>query len=279
MNKNIVITAVASAVGGAVAGGVLTYVTVNKKLRARYFAESEAAIESMRRHYDLLQSGHEEKRRYFDTVETPNSITTTELAGEELDATVNQRIAIGQQLVEQYGDPNPDGALTEKATRSIWDEGVTLNGEGIPVTEDEANETIYSSDVLLAVDDDGIPVGYERIDGEPHLISENFYFENPQEWELDTVIYYEVDDTLVDEKNNVIPDADRTIGGRHFSMFVRDRNKPKQSFYVRNENLETLFEVIMDEGSYSQEVLGVDPELLGLREPKQRPKKMREGDH
>lgn len=266
MNKDIVLTAVISAVGGAVVGGVITYVTVKNKLEARYALMADSAISDVKRHYALALSNHERK---FETMETATTIETVEVTEED------PRMTIGREFVEQYGSPGQQSALVSEATQTIWDQGVTLNEDGEPV-EEEIH--IHAAEDGLDVDEDGIPIDYEIIDDEPHLVSESYFFENPQEFDMDTLTYFEIDDTLVDEQNAIVERVEQTIGSRHLNMFVRDRNKPKQSFYIRNEGMKTLFEVIMSEESYAETVLGINPEDLGLKEPKKRPKKMRKDD-
>ena len=244
MNKTTV--AVISAVGGGIVGGVVTYLTVNRALRTRYEDWANSEIDSVKARYAQLNA--DSKANILEQAENPSP---------EVLAAVEK----GRVLIEQMGYSESDEEETPHSTErtlSIFDRGV--DPDNIP-DEDEDDED---------EDDDG----YIRIDGEPFLIAEGEYFENEPDYQLDTLTYYEMDDTLTDEHNSQIDRVEETIGVRHLDMFKRDNNGGKSSLYIRNDVHETLYEVILVEQSYAAVILGMDEETLGLKEPKKRPRKM-----
>lgn len=255
MDKNIVITATVSAVAGGVVGGVITYTAVNKKLKARYAEFAEQEINSVKARYALLRKDGEGL----------DLLAMAENPSPEVQAAVET----GRKIIEQMGysgfqDGVPSVSIKEEKIINIFDQGV--KEEDLPTNEDEDEKEEPFVDT------------YVINDGEPYLISEEDYFANEAEYELDTLTYYAVDETLVDEKNSQIDRVDETIGYRHLHMFHEDKSKGKTSLYIRNDEHQTLYEVILVDNSYAAIVLGLSEETLGIKAPKERPKRMRDED-
>lgn len=249
MNKSIVTTAVISATVGGIVGGVVTYLTVNNKLRTRYEDWANGEIEMVKRHYSLIRK--EGNLSIFGEAE-------------------QEVIKKGAELIEKLGYTGAQEATVdeeEEETNNVFDTKIEVDGEGNPILEDIPEE------------EDDISEQYPRIEGEPYLISEDEYFQNEDDYELDTLTYYEVDDTLTDEKNSQIERVEETIGVRHLHAFNFGKNSAKKnSIFVRNDKHQSLYEVILVEESYASVVMGIDDETLGLKEPKRRPRRMRDDD-
>jgi len=248
MNKLTTITL--SAVGGGVLGGVVTYLTVNRALRTRYEDWANEEINSVKARYAQLNADNKSSFVQLATDPSPE---------------IQEAVEVGKKLIEQMGYSPADPDEPRQETLSIFDQAVD---------PDEDEETTDPGDAYLSQMDKG----YQAVDGEPHLISEDEFFENNPEYELDTLTYYTVDNTLCDNQNVLVPDADRVIGGRHLHMFPKVKGDEKSSIYVRNDEHQTLYEVIQVENSYAVVVLDMDEEELGLKEPKKRLKKMRDDD-
>ena len=241
---NTAATITLSAVGGALVGGIVTYVTVNRALRTRYEDWANAEIDNVKSHYAKLNE--DGKRSILEQAENPSP---------EVLAAVEK----GKALIEKMGysgieTSDEDEQHPTARTLSIFEQGV--DPEDLDEEEEDADE-------------------YEPIDGEPFLISEGAYFENEDDYQLDTLTYYELDDTLTDEKNSQIDRVEETVGVRHLHMFKKSPSGGKTSLYIRNDDHETLYEIILVEQSYAAVILGMDEVELGLKEPKQRPKKMK----
>lgn len=99
----------------------------------------------------------------------------------------------------------------------------------------------------------------ERNTDEPYVISVDEYMNDREEYDKNTVTYFEVDDVLVDEREQVIPDVDNTVGTDCLTKFGHKSNDNKV-VYVRNERLEADFEILLDTRSYSETVLGIREE-------------------
>lgn len=260
MNKTILTTAVISAVTGGVLGGVVTYVTVNKALRTRYEDWANHEIDSVKARYALMHKDSEQ----LDILAMAENPTP------EIKAAVER----GRQLMQNLG--YTDGKSAEAApkhkeeeaddrfpgTVSLFDQGYSAND--VPESDEPDDEDVHPS--------------YVVIEGEPFLITETDFFENSPGYELDTLTYYAVDESLCDENNALIPRVDETVGERHLHMF-QEGNGAKTSLYIQNDDQQTLYEVILDNRSYAAVVLGMDEADLGIKAPKEKPKKMKKDDH
>jgi len=245
MNKSTIITAVVSTVLGGVAGGAKTYLTVNKALRTRYEDWANAEIESVKHRYSLLRK-------------EDGTVTTILQAAEDPSDEVKAEVEQSKQLMHEMGYTNEE---IEEATHPSA-QTLSIFDRAVDPSEFESSE-----------EDDEDDDDYDQIDGEPYLITEEAYFENEPEYELDTLTYYELDHTLTDDKNVQIDRVEETIGERHLHMFKKNGTQ-KTSLYIRNDDHQTLYEVILVEQSYAVAILGMEEEEVGLREPKKKLKKM-----
>lgn len=257
MNKAMLTNTVISAVGGALIGGAITYVTVNKALRTRYEDWANEEIDSVKARYAAMNADRKQSFIEMATNPSPEILAAVEA---------------GKRLIEQQGYVSAeDGTMmlpeAQQETLSIFDQGVDVDDEGnVKESEDEDDEE----------PDDEPEEGYEIKDDEPYLIREAEYFENEPGYELDTLTYYDFDNVLTDEKNERIDNVDGTVGLANLHRFPPKRGQDKVSIYVRNDEHLSFYEVILVEASYGATILGVDPEDLGEKPPKKRPKKMRE---
>lgn len=109
-------------------------------------------------------------------------------------------------------------------------------------------------------------------DGEtPYVITIVEYNEERMEYDKLTITYYSGDETLADEREEIIPDIEAAVGSDALTRFG-DGSGDKNIVYVRNDRIATDMEVVLDPGSYARIVLGIEPP----EKPKIR--RMRDGD-
>jgi len=87
----------------------------------------------------------------------------------------------------------------------------------------------------------------------PYILEHDEFFNS--EFQDARVTYYEGDGVLVDERDEHIPDIDGTVGEDNLLRFghgSRDNN----ILYIRNEKLDIDFEVVRDQGKYTEKILG-----------------------
>ena len=91
---------------------------------------------------------------------------------------------------------------------------------------------------------------------EPHVISiEEFY--DPDYDHYDKIgLYYTSDGKLIDENNELVENPDEKVGKKFVNHFGDDE---EDSAYIRNDKLETDYEIVREDESYS-EVTGKDKE-------------------
>jgi hypothetical protein len=91
----------------------------------------------------------------------------------------------------------------------------------------------------------------------PYIISAEEYLQAEPGYEQAAVTFWENDETLVDERDQMIPDKDEKVGDHNLAKFGHGSMDPNK-LYVRNEVLEVDFEIARSFGSYAREVLGFE---------------------
>jgi hypothetical protein len=100
----------------------------------------------------------------------------------------------------------------------------------------------------------------ERFSDVPYVVSQEEFMEGGEEGEIRQVsyTYYAGDDVMVDEEEEIVDDWDKTVG-RENLKFGHLSEDPR-IVYIRNEWLETDFEVTKHDGTYTEVVAGLNPE-------------------
>lgn len=96
---------------------------------------------------------------------------------------------------------------------------------------------------------------------DPYVVSKDEFNANDPGYNQISVTYFAEDDTLIDDKNEVIPDVENTVGADNLNRFGHGSGD-NRVVYIRNDTLEVDFEVVKSEGSYTKEVLGFDDRTL-----------------
>ena len=112
-----------------------------------------------------------------------------------------------------------------------------------------------------------VPIG-ER-NPTPYIISSDDFAETNAYDKL-TFVYYEEDDTLADESEEIVRDIDGTIGEALVS-FGKNSGDP-DIVYVRNERICIDYEVIREKKSYQTTILGLGFSVKGTPSKKSAPK-------
>lgn len=86
----------------------------------------------------------------------------------------------------------------------------------------------------------------------PYIIHRDEYFAEEENYSQSTLTYYRGDNVLCDELDTPIYNMEKVVGTL---VFGKGSNDP-MVVYVRNENLEADYEVLLDHGYYQTEVLG-----------------------
>lgn len=241
-NKSALILT-ASTVTAAVAGTGIGYVLAARKARMeaeKEFEERLAAEEEfIRQHYAKLY-----KRAEFDTPEKARK----SYSREELKSIV-------ESLGYVPGDTNEDseGEAIDKIAEEI--DADVYTGEEPREPKHVVAKTDYETEDptrrFIAMEESERRMMNPN---KPYVLAEEEYFENDPAHIQMSLTYFEVDDILVGEADEVIDDHS-IVGEENLERFGHG-TKSKDVVYVRNEKLKADYEVCRSEGSYAKEVLG-----------------------
>lgn len=93
------------------------------------------------------------------------------------------------------------------------------------------------------------------------IISEDEYFENDWDWYQDVLHYYEDDDVLTDDRDEVLSNKEYYVGDEALDSFGSGPSK-KDSVYIAHYGENKLFEIALEPGSYSETILGIETEVF-----------------
>lgn len=230
--------AVVLVVGGAAIGSGVTALILKKK----YVARSEAEIASVREAYlkrlnDMEIEFDEERKK-----DGKPPVTPVERHPEEADVPMERVVPTNEQLRKAYykmSTPNPE------TVEGLNEANVAL---GYSRKEDEVKET--EARVVIRSE--------EADENTPFVIPVQAYMDNEELFEQFVLTYYVGDKTLVfEDSDTVVEDVDQTVGFHNLHNFGVESGND-DTVYVRNPKKQTEYEILRDEGKYSEDALGVD---------------------
>lgn len=261
---NLKILVGSSFVIGVVAGATGGYLFAKKKLDSFYADRASEEILQAKEFYAALNKVDVESGDILSPMEVlekthPEAAASLrEYRGEKTDVTEEELIA--EAKGEQGGpwDDEMDAAQLAKAEARLLRDRPDAIVETKTVTVEEYQETPgrnVFTDPHFELEEEA----KHRTPHRPYVISYDEYFAAEKEYDTISLTYYEEDDTLVDEKDSPISDVDKTIGDESLARFGHG-SKDNNVVYVRNDKMESDFEITRSTGSYLVEVLGLDPE-------------------
>ena len=228
-----VLSAAFAGLGGTVAG----YLIAHKRLEAVFAQQAQDDIDAMKQHYKLL---------YKEDVPKPTTSVVINSQDDDL-REVAQTIIEKMEYTKapDYDDTEPEVILNEPEdtpkTQAEWP------FEGANVFESLSKEGAMDFDYETEV--------AERSPDKPYVITKEEFMLNETSFQQTTVTYYEGDDVLADENEQMINEKDRTVGEDNLYRFGAGSGDGK-IVYVRNDRLELEFEIIEHMGKFYEEVLG-----------------------
>ena len=113
----------------------------------------------------------------------------------------------------------------------------------------------------------------ERDPNTPYVITIEEYTSEHDDFDKIVLTYYQDDDTVTSEDEEMMPDYERYIGGEALLRFGEKTDDP-DSVYIRNEKEGVDYEVVRLHKSYSETVLGIIP----VREKRRKVRKVDAND-
>lgn len=250
--------AIAAAVLGAIAGGAGGYFIARAKLRSYYEDLSTQEIAEAKEFYANLH-----KVNVDGETLSPHDVMVerhgVEAAAEALRSYQGEEPVLSGEPHDEIVDEEHIAKLEREARRRR-----RAAGEEEPVPVDSVEDLKAETDKINVFVDVTFDLEEEkksRTPDEPYIITHDEYFEGEKDYDTVTLTYFVVDDTLVDERDKPVDDSDATVGDGNLVRFGAG-SKDNNIVYVRNERLETDFEIVRSKGSYLEEVLGM-PETEG----------------
>lgn len=239
MNKQL-LTVVFVGLGSVTVGYLAGFLITKKRIQERLEHEYQDALEETRTR--LIQRS---KAEGYSTPGEAGETLGVDFAGLESEVLTD----MANNIIEEEGYLEPvDGVmghLTKEALAYYADEKKKA----------EERSAARTKSIWTAAEVDEVEV--EVLDKtKPYVISaEEFQMDDPKV-EKTSITYYDGDDTLVDERDQMIPDIDRVVGEHNLIRFG-DRSDDPNVVYVRNEMLDTDFEIFRDLRSFTEVILGV----------------------
>ena len=225
-------------------GGVGGYFFAKKKLAAFYEQLATEEIADAKVFYAGLHKVDENG----DNV-TPQAVFEQKHGAEAaVEATRIYRGERAAELALEEGDDNfPEGTPAD----------IAMDEAQLKITEAKIHSVEnVSSNVFVDPSFDLEEEMRFRTKTAPYIITHDEFFAGDLDYETNTLTYFEGDDTLTNEKDEPIREIDKMIGEDHLVRFGHG-SKDRNIVYVRNDRLETDFEVIKSTGSFLEEVLGI----------------------
>jgi hypothetical protein len=222
---------------GAGLGGALGYFVTRRKLETKYNEIAEDEIAEMRQHY------HDKARALENTVAKPQ----LEDLVREQGYTTEPPMAVTppSEVVEAAKDA--EGAVDPRPQPEVAEENVFAKP---PVPAEEVGTPLV--DERWNYQEERV----RRSPLKPYVIHRDEKDEN-QVYDTTTFTYYEEDDVLCNERDEVVDPSERDmlVGEANLERFGHGSGDPS-IVYIRNDKLEMQMEVVRSPNSFAEEVHG-----------------------
>ena len=229
---------------GAVVGGVVGYFVAERNLKTKYNKIADDEIQEMKEHYRAAEM------RLLEVQEEIVSQPKPDL----------------DKIMDDLGYKTTETGYTmdERLEKIEEEEEAAVDDEGEPVEEHSEFHELpgWNYDQQVA----------NRTADRPFIMHLEEYQQSECSHQI-TITYFEGDDVLVDEADEVISKKDEVVGMDHLAKFGFGSGDPNV-VYVRNPKLDIEYEILRHRGHYAKEILGLeeDPAIEHSAMPKRRPK-------
>jgi len=271
-NENVKI-GIALAAGLCIGGGV-GYFIAERKVRR----ETEAEIEGVKTMFRRLRDEDAAQARADWNPDTEEDIEK-EPEADDHDGVTPESVA---EKAVTLGYVNAEDVVLKRDPNYVPPVYTSAGDEPFPTpneVEDDLREDVeYVHNIRVVNPDRNDPndvTTWDRDPDFPYVITEEEFRIDEPTFEKLSITYYKQDNTLADEGRQYIPDLEGTVGEDNLRFFGLASGDPRV-LHVRNERVMADFEVTLDLGSYSKNVLGFDPEEEDMNNlPKNKLRKMR----
>lgn len=227
--------------------GVVAYKILKKRLEKQYEERLDREIDEMRNFYRRRNKSGD-----FATPQTTAEKLLAEEATEARDA-YEGKDEPPKPVVPTSGPPESTQVRYDKVVTNP--QAQQLVKDKVVRVEETTTRNIFVDGKPLVDDDwDAEAEEANRTPEVPYIISFEEFQENSFEHEQTSMTYYEGDDVLADEKDEMIPEIESFVG--HDNLRFGHGSRDPNVVYIRNERTESDYEVQRSTGKFSEEVLG-----------------------
>lgn len=237
-----------SFLGGAVTGALICFAILKEKYEVLANEEIENIKDYYQKEMESMENAYEE--------ELDNLINTMKkYEGLENEEIKNMKDNINKNI-EKHHKREEKKTYVDYVKKYNPNEIVKDKYYDIPYPD--VIDEDYHEDDELPEDPPENDLQYEK----PFVISREEFDEEFLHFDKITITYYEKDDVLADEQDEIIPDVEAVVGYDSLSRFG-DMSDDDCVVYVRNVRLGADYEIILAQESYAESVLGIvqDKEL------------------
>lgn len=252
MDKRVLVASLVSGIVGAVAGGAITYLTVKKTFEER-----------AQRDIDDVKASYAERFEGKKVVNTYGNMPGPAEPGDVVRTPVGnisrEEMRQAQEFVQKLGYATVPPETNAEEAPSDEKLDVTVNIYNRVPDENPGEEV--ESPLLIGYDREALRAAHK-----PYLISHEEFHNTETEWDKMSIMYYEEDDVLTDEKDKPVDDIEYLIGEKHLDFFGLRSGGDKNQVFIRNPQISSDFEVTRHAGSYTETVLGIpkDSDKVGI---------------
>ena len=226
MDREVIKRSVFFGVGAAFGAGVI-YAILDRENKRKYRDIAEDEIESVKEAYKQILVEHMDVK----PVENGETVTDRDVAHNYMELMDAKR---------EYDKQVNDLGYTRTEVEA------QMNRKDAVEAETEAVQH------LNAFDRSEPPT----FDDRPHVITLDEFMQDQPEFDKLTITYYVKDNTLSDERDQIIDDVERIISREALNWFGYKAGSD-DVVHVRNMDIATDFEVLRDPGRYTESVLGI----------------------
>lgn len=243
--------------GVGVGAGYLVGFLVSRRQIKTIEQRAQADINEIKESYKLL------RKEEFPDVSSAAEALIGEASTIKLKDLANKQEVLTDEEAEEYNEAG------KRYAQELRDNGYTeVEAERIlkAVTE-RTTVNVFEQEPESAPEEiEPGAIHGPRVEGEPYVISVEEFMEEDENFEQITLSYWEEDDTLIDDANNVIHDVASVIGLNALRRFGQGSRDPN-IVHIKNEENEVKYEVIRDFRAYTEVVLGIPkaPEEKSIR--------------
>lgn len=244
--------------GGLIVGGGIGYILAERKVRN----ETEAEIEGVKNLYRRLRDEDAAQAR-ADWSSPPEEDREENADPGIVDGVTPESLA---EEAVNLGYINADDVVLKRDPNYIAPEYTAAGDEPFPTpnqVEDDLREDVeYVHNIRFnnpANYDPNDVTTWDRHPDFPYVITEQEFRIDEPNFSKDSITYYKGDNTLAEEDETYIPDLEGTVGAENLQYFGLASGDPRV-LHIRNERVMSDFEVTLNDGSYTKQVLGFDDE-------------------